>query len=242
MSETKTPFDPESNERRHVGRSVADEPDRFLQLMGHLYRGEISRANTWRTRLDRTTNWAVVLTASLITWGFASQDRPHYVILVGMAMVTLFLFIEARRYRVYDIWRSRVRLLEENVWANALHPVEGIEQFAWRDLLSEDLRSPALKMSVWEALSRRLRRIYLFLLLVLAAAWFAHLSAFKHTDADLMAAAGIARIPGYWVWLLVACLYLSATILAVWPIRRRAKGEVTEDISRSKDWKDSSDT
>lgn len=241
MSDSNLTPDPDSHEWRHVGGSVADEPTRFLQLMGHLYRGEVSRSNAWRARLDRTTNWAVVITASLITWGFSTPDRPHYVMLVGMVMVTLFLFIESRRYRIYDIWRSRIRLLEENVWANALHPNEGIEHREWRDLLSEDLRAPALKMPMLEAVSRRLRRIYLPLLVVLLGAWFVRVTAFDHTDRGVVEAARIARIPGALVWLLVVALYFTAAVVSLWPMRRHAKGELTEDVNLAKDWKEESD-
>jgi uncharacterized membrane protein len=158
-----------------------------------------------------------------------------------MVMLTVFLFVEARRYRMYDIWRSRIRLLEENVWANALHPIEGIEQRKWRILLSEDLRDPTLKMPIWEALSRRLRRIYLPLLLVLLGAWFIHLTAFDQTNRGIIAAARIARIPGSNVAFLVGVFYLLATLLAFWPMHRRAKGELTEDITRASDWKGSPD-
>jgi len=68
--------------------------------------------------------------------------------------------MEARRYRTYDIWRSRVRLLEENVSANALDP-EGVEQPNRRELLSEDLREPRIETPTVEAVARRLRRVYL---------------------------------------------------------------------------------
>jgi len=56
----------------------------------------------------------VVLTASLLTWTLSNESRPHYVLLIGLVMLTVFLGIEARRYPMYDVWRSRVRLLEEN--------------------------------------------------------------------------------------------------------------------------------
>ncbi len=36
----------------------------FTTAMVHYYRAEIQRSNTWRTRLDNTTNWAVVTALS----------------------------------------------------------------------------------------------------------------------------------------------------------------------------------
>ena len=33
-----------------------------ITALSHLYRGELYRSTVWRTRLDATTNWAVVAT------------------------------------------------------------------------------------------------------------------------------------------------------------------------------------
>src|SRR5437588_10372767 len=43
-------------------RRPAPTPQEFNTAMAHFYRGEITRANTWRNRLDTTTNWAVLTT------------------------------------------------------------------------------------------------------------------------------------------------------------------------------------
>lgn len=215
-----------------VARGAAEDRSDFLSMMAHLYRGELGRTTAWRTRIDRTTNWAVVLTATLLTWTFSSETRPHYIILVGAATVTVFLGIEARRYRVYDIWRSRVRLLEENVFANALEP-EGAEHSNWRELLSNDLREPAVKTPVLEAVSRRLRRIYLPLITVLVGAWVIRLTVFAD-GAGPVETASIGNVPGGYV---VAGVCVFYGILAAFSLRRgrRAKGELKE--KRASDWK-----
>lgn len=36
-------------------------------ILTQYYRGEVSRANTWRNRMDRTTNWSVVIVAAVVT-------------------------------------------------------------------------------------------------------------------------------------------------------------------------------
>jgi uncharacterized membrane protein len=36
----------------------------FNTAMVHFYRAEVSRSNTWRGRLDITTNWAVITTGA----------------------------------------------------------------------------------------------------------------------------------------------------------------------------------
>lgn len=235
MPEAPTDFDPESPEEREIaGRAARDRSD-FLALMGHAYRGELGRTTAWRTRIDRTTNWAVVLTATLLTWAFSTDSRPHYVILVGLVMVTLFLGIEARRYRIYDIWRSRVRLLEENVFANALDP-EGVEQTNWRELLSEDFREPAIKTPHTEAIARRLRRVYLPLITVLVAAWLVRLTVFSAASTGLVGSAAIGGLPGAAVLLMVGFVYVGGLVITFWPGPRRAKGEL-HTTTEADEWK-----
>ncbi len=235
MGELPDDFKPDSPEEREIGGEAARDRSDFLSLMGHLYRGELGRTTSWRTRIDRTTNWAVVLTATLLTWAFSADSRPHYVLLGGMGMVTVFLGIEARRYRMYDIWRSRVRLLEENVFANALEPV-GVEQSNWRELLSEDLREPTLKTPTMEAVARRLRRVYFPLLSILGGAWGIRLTVFTPPPSGVVRTAAVGRIPGEVILLIVGLVYGSALLLTFWPWQRQAKGELQSQIP-SDGWK-----
>ena len=69
--------------------------------MVHFYRGEVTRANTWRNRLDTTTNWAVVTTGATLSFAFSLPTNPHFVILINTVLVGFFLFMEARRYRYF---------------------------------------------------------------------------------------------------------------------------------------------
>ena len=154
-----------------VGEGLLDEEMGPSSSMAHLYRGEIHRMKFWRERLDRTTNWAVVVISALLTWSFSSTNTPHYVILIGIATLTVFLVVEARRYRGYDIWRTRVRSLQQNVFAKGLDPSVELSNPNWRTELASDYRQPTLKITTEEAIAHRLRRIYLplFGLLLVAA-------------------------------------------------------------------------
>ncbi len=174
--------------------------------------------------------------AAILTWAFSSVDNPHYIILVGMLVVSLFLFIEARRYRDYDVYRSRVRLFQQNLLADALDPSEGIEHEDWRSKLSRDYRAPTLKVSTWEATANRLRRIYLPLLAVLLVAWLFRITAFAPDESPLVTAT-IAVIPGIFVVVLVALYYVAAIITVLWPRDREAKGEFREGDPG--EWKES---
>ena len=87
--------------------------------MSHFYRGEIGRMMVWRQRLDTTTTWAITSTGTIFTVAFSFETVPHLIFFFNLAIVTIMLWIEARRYRFYDAFRARVRMLE----AHFLTPV-----------------------------------------------------------------------------------------------------------------------
>lgn len=147
-------------------------PSEFNTAVAHLYRGEVSRANTWRMRLDGTTNWAVLTTGATLSFAFSSAANTHVMILLNSVLIVFFLYIEARRYRFYDIWRARVRVMETEFFAELLAPNQGGDDTqSWRDLLALDLLEPRFNISLWEAMGRRLRRNYVWIFVVLAASW-----------------------------------------------------------------------
>lgn len=203
-------------------------------VLPHLYRGELDRVTSWRQRLDTTTNLSVTVIAAIVTWAFSSPDNPHYIILVGIAMTAVFLGIEARRYQEYDIWRSRTRLIQENLYAPALDPEEGVEMMEWRQELSRDYREPSVKTPFEEAVSHRLRRVYLPLLLLLLVAWVTHTSVFA--GQPLLEAAGMGVVPGTVVLGLVMVFYVAVLVVSFRPREKQAKGEMEEE--RFGEWKD----
>ncbi len=93
-------------------------PAEFNTAMIHFYRGEVQRSNTWRNRLDTTTNWAVITAGATLSFVFSSPNNPHFVIPINSILVAIFLLMEARRYRYYEIWSSRVRILETGYFAH----------------------------------------------------------------------------------------------------------------------------
>ena len=213
-----------------IGRGFFGEDIGPGSAMAHLYRGEIHRMTLWRERLDRTTNWAVIVMAAVLTWAFSSETNPHYVLLVGVAVLGIFLGVEALRYRGYDIWRSRVRTIQVNAFAYALDPRCGIEDPDWREALSRDYRNPAIKISWEEALAHRLRRVYLWLAVVMLAAWTFRITAFTHLSWPESAAVG--PVPGAVVTAVVAACYLGAVLVAFRPRTWHARGELREENLR----------
>lgn len=234
MSDDGPPeVDPTDPEYRNVGEGLLDEEMGPSSAMAHLYRGEVHRMKFWRERLDRTTRWAVIVVAAIVTWAFSSPDNPHYVLLVGVATLGIFLTIEARRYRGYEIWRSRVRIMQENVWAYGLDPSVGVADEDWREKLSRDYRTPTLKISLEEALAHRLRRIYLPLSGVVLAAWLIRVTAF--TSEPFPASAGVGMIPGAAVVVAVGLVYLGAVVVACRPRTWHAKGELRAEELRKRE-------
>ena len=144
----------------------------FNTAMVHLYRGEVNRSNVWRQRLDATTNWAVVTTGATITFAFNQSLGHHSVILLNTLLVTLFLYIESRRYRYYELWTSRVRLMETDFFAAMLVP-PFCPAADWAEGLANSLLQPNYPISMWEAFGRRFRRNYFWIYIILAMAWVA---------------------------------------------------------------------
>jgi uncharacterized membrane protein len=215
-----------------VGRGLLDSEMGPSSAMAHLYRGEIHRMKFWRERLDRTTNWAVIVLAAVLTWAFSSEQNPHYLLLIGNVVLATFLVIEARRYRAYDIWRSRVRTLQQQVWATGLDEGDPTDE-GWRAELAEDYRQPTLKITAEEAIAHRLRRIYLPLVAVLDAAWVVRVTAFG--PARWPESAAIGMVPGTVVTGLLALLFAAAVVVACRPRTWHADAELrTEGLRRDR--------
>ena len=204
--QSERPDDPTTEQRREIGDEIG-----LGTLAAHLYRGEMDRVVNWRNRLDNTTNFAVTVIGAVLAYAFSGQGAGHTVVLVGVMIGTVFLLIEARRYQLYDVWRSRARSMQENLFANALDPSAGVEQLDWRAELSRDYRDPEAKMAYRTAVAHRLRRVYLPLLGGLGVIWAFHLAAYG--SGGPIEAASIENVPGAVVVAAVTAFY--AGLLAV---------------------------
>lgn len=148
----------------------------YISALVHFYRGELSRATEWRVRLDTTTNWALFSVMGLVTFSFGDPSHSHMALLVGMLLVYTFLGIEARRFRFFDVWRARVRMIEENFFGPILRrdlesPIQD-----WGMLVAEDLLHPRFKITYHQALRARLMRNYGVLFLLLLLSWLLKLA------------------------------------------------------------------
>lgn len=148
----------------------------YIAAIVHLYRGELSRATSWRMRLDNTTNWAVLTTAGILTLSLGERESPPELLLVGMVLVSVFWAFESRRYRFADIWYSRVRKIEENFYGPILRRNPISPSAGWGDLVAGDLFQPRFKISRFEALRTRLLRNYWAIYLVILLSWILKIS------------------------------------------------------------------
>ncbi len=212
----------------------------FVTAMVHFFRAEVTRANAWRQRLDTTTNWAVVTTGAVISFAFTQAEFGHFVILLNLLLVTMFLVIETRRYRYYELWSTRVRLMETDFFAAMLvppfHPSPD-----WAETLAENLLMPHFPISAWEAAGRRLRRNYLWIYGVIGIAWMAHLWLFPAPSSnweEVIARAGIGLFAGEWVVFGGGLFFLGILFLALATVGlQHSAGEVHPRFEGlSSDW------
>ena len=202
-------------------------PTEFNTAMVHLYRGEVNRANTWRIRLDGTTNWAVLTTGATLSFAFSSAKNTHVMILINSLLILFFLYIEARRYMFYDLWRSRVRLIETEFFAEMLTPTSTDDADNWRQILASDLLHPRFSITLWQALGRRLRRNYIWIFAVLLVSWIVKVIIHPETPkslGDLLGRINIGPIP-YWIVLLVGICFNSFIIILALTTRDRSSDE-----------------
>src|SRR5215218_5387366 len=190
----------------------------FINVMAHYHRAEIARMAGWRDRIDRTTNWAITVVAAMLSVSLSTPTAHHGVLIFAMVLVLLLLAIEARRYRFFDVYRNRVRRLERNYFAQIFAPEPGTTD-DWIHALGDDLRRPLFLTSHSQALSRRMRRNYCWLFLILLFAWIVKTTFIRMQESAVEAHlvgsveewvrnAAIGPLPGWAVVVGIVLLYL----------------------------------
>ncbi|KMO41683.1 membrane protein [Methylobacterium variabile] len=198
-------------------------PAETITVLAHYHRAEIARMAGWRDRIDRTTNWAITVIAAMLSVSLSTPTAHHGVLLFAMLLVLLLLGIEARRYRFFDVYRTRVRRLERHYYAEVFDPGATADP-GWARMLAEDLRHPMFHIGLREAFGRRLRRNYGWMFGILLLAWVLKITSARLQDAgprlpeagaaetvhglpEILAGAGLGPLPGWLVLAAVACFY-----------------------------------
>lgn len=189
-----------------------------IGAIAHLYRGELYRSTVWRTRLDATTNWAVVSTGLALSLTFSTASASSLpLVLVGL-LVAVFLLIEARRYRFFDFWRVRAHILETQFFGPILLGRGPEVSNGWNNILYQDYCRPRLHISIWDAMGRRLRKNYAWIFAIQLAAYAGKLLIHPGPLTavhDLWARATIGPVPGQAVLLAGVVFHAGWIIVAV---------------------------
>src|SRR5688572_15068298 len=201
-----------------------------VTALAHLYRGEMYRSKIWRTRLDTTTNWAVATTGIALSVAFShAENSPLPLVLIGL-LVMVFLGIEARRYRYFDIWRTRVRLLEVGLYVPILRGKGVSTDESWNRLLAHDYARLRFHISYWEAMGRRLRRNYAWIFLIQGISYLAKILVHPTpvlTLDGLWTRAAIGPLPGQAVLTIGVLFHASWLVFALATLKRQhAAGRV----------------
>lgn len=196
----------------------------LVNTMSHYHRAEIARMAGWRDRLDLTTNWALTVAAAMLSVSLSTPTSHHGVVLFAMLLILLLLWIEARRYRFFDVYRARVRQFERHYFAQIFSPQADFAS-NWLMILGETLRSPKFLISQRTAFARRLRRNYIYMFLILLLAWVLKISTpnlqdtgarrtFVHSLVEAIGNANLGPLPGQVVVALVVLFYAALVFVA----------------------------
>ena len=212
----------------------------YVNAMSHFYRGELGRIMIWRQRLDTTTNWAVTSSTAIITIAFSNAGVPHLIFFFNLAIVWIMLWIEARRYRFYDAFRARVRMLEAHFLVPMVMENRHLLQGEWKKLVCEDLILPSFKIGKLEAVGRRLKRNYVFIFILIMIAWvmkiFLHASEPIDTVGAFYRALRVGHIPSWLVAIIFVGTLVTVIGIALY-VGRKTSGEISEFGSHRSLWR-----
>jgi uncharacterized membrane protein len=191
----------------------------YMNVMVHFYRGEVHRSTIWRQRLDATTNWAVLTTAGMLSITFTSTDESsHIIMLLSSLIILAYLSIEARRFRYFEVYRARVRMLEENFLIPVLTRQLESPMGSWREMVAMDLDLPKYKTTLLEAMGFRLRRNYIFIFLIVLGGWLVKLAihpVFATSWSEYWSRMAVGEFPP-WVIVSVGMVFYGFLVFVMW--------------------------
>jgi uncharacterized membrane protein len=206
-----------------------------IGALAHLYRGEVYRSTIWRTRLDATTNWSVVTLGLALSISFADPQASSLPLLLVGLLIGMFLILEARRYRYFNVWRARCRWIETNFYAPMLLKSQRPDPGKWQETLAQDYLAPQYHIGFLRSMGRRIRRNYAYILSFQALAYagkvVVHPSPAENF-ADVLSRMAIGPLPGAVVLAVGLGFHAFWISLALWSrtldhARHGARGSVS---------------
>jgi uncharacterized membrane protein len=204
--------------------STALDRGSYVAAIIHLYRGEISRANAWRHRLDQTTNWAIFGTTAVLGFAFGDTTHSHFAVLFANLVLVMFLFLEARRFRFFDVWRARIRLIETNFFGPILERNLESPEIHWGRLISDDLNQPRFHLTMMQSVRLRLMKNYLGMIGVVTVAWMIKLEIHPFPATDFDEVIDRLRLGDFPMWASVAPIICFYALLLVVVVVCRVRG------------------
>jgi uncharacterized membrane protein len=205
----------------------------YISVMVHFYRGEIHRSTVWRQRLDATTNWAVLTTAGMLSFSFADSDHSHIILLLSNLIIFAYLLIEARRFRYFEVYRARVRMLEENFLIPVVTRQLESPMVSWREMVAMDLDLPKYKTTILEAVGFRLRRNYLLIFFIICGGWVVKLMMhpdFAETWGVVWSRLSVGMLPA-WAVLAAGLAFYAGLFAIMWYARHMHAGVPEDEIA-----------
>ena len=205
---------PDTDNKRRKDLNAAE-----IGALAHLYRAEVHRSTIWRTRLDTTTNWAVVTLGIALSITFAAPTASALPLVLVGVLLLFFLMVEARRYRFFNVWRARCRWMETHFYAPMLDDGDLHLEENWQKTLAEDYWRPKYHVSLMVSVGRRIRSTYLWILLIQALAYVGKLIVHPEpalSVAEVFERAAVGPVSGT-VMVALGLLYISLSVaIALW--------------------------
>ncbi len=142
--------------------------------------------------------------------------------------------LEARRYRYFNVWRARARWLETHFYAPLLYDGDLHMEENWQKTLAHDYLKPRYHVGFLIAIGRRIRRNYLWILLIQSLAFIGKISVHPtpvSTLDEAMSRADVGPLPGELIIGIGLIYVLSWSAIAIWSYREdgaRAQKRGTE--------------
>lgn len=206
-----------------------------IGALAHLYRGEVYRSTIWRTRLDATTNWSVVTLGLALSISYADPGASALPLLLVGLLIAMFLILESRRYRYFNVWRARCRWIETNFYAPLLLQSHKPDPGAWQEVLAQDYLRPQYHISFWRSMGRRIRRNYSYIFSFQALAYIGKIIIHPtplDSFGELFTRSAVGPIPGAAVLAFGVVFHGGWATLALWSRRLdRAKHNAKDGVT-----------
>ncbi|GAB5360871.1 hypothetical protein AAMO2058_000664700 [Amorphochlora amoebiformis] len=151
--------------------------DKASTMIMHMYRAEIGKLTIYRTRLDRTTSWALTLLTILLSVLFTTSGGTAVAPLLFVVLLA-FCYLEGRRYRIFLATHDRCRILETGFYAEII----GLEyEKDWVNRLHSSLLDEGFTTTKITAFCNRFYRSYNIMVLIVILGWIIRIE----TDDDI---------------------------------------------------------